>query len=536
MIQFIRNLRQCTVEELRALLFGLVTILFILAIGALAPLAMAQDFRTAQVSQVSKSGRTFALDRGSFHGIETEMRAEFLWVAPGEDRLIRLGRAEALNVTPDRSYWLFESVRQDIVLETPAKVEFALTSSLRAGVRPFRIQQNKIILNEGVHPLEHFKDRQSHSPEDLVVRDEEYEEGEKVVETKVLRDDDMTVHEFDVWYESRSLQYVPEYRQELSSKHPRSGDKRHDISDVEQKFYDDAYDRIVEAYINHNQIVRDDREAFFYDLRPDEHYPQIRKTLTIDNVFDSYQRKKREEAKVSPLAQMRIERDGPLWSADMNRQELRNYFVQSGIEQEKRRQEKALRRHDSNEVTFEFATGLNKTANPDDPDFQGTNYSVGLSYEFHLGRTVEKLDNWGVLFGVERSVAFYDIGGFNAVYSEGHMMLGINYYLYNTPNVVRDYIGYIGAGFKLGAGDFRSAQLIEDHEIQSIRYPVYAGVKYRFSAGDERGNRLGLGWGVNVRLSYEVGEKNILGFSDEEFERSINPGVMAIHLGLSTYF
>lgn len=498
--------------------------------------AQGQEMRSAAVERISSSGRSFILNRGEFYGLKVGMRAEFMWQDPDRVELLRLGRAEVVKVDPDRSYWLFESVRQDVVLETPAEIEFALTSDLEQGIRPYRIHHNKVILNPGVHPLEYFSNRKSASPKELTVLSEDFEEAEKVVETDVLKDEDISVDEYDYWYESRSKQYIPEYRQELSSKRPRSGSGRHDISVVAEDSYDRAYDSIVEAYLRHNKKVREDREAFFYDMRPDENYAQVRKTLTIDNVFQSYQRKRRAQTEVSDRAVRRMERDGPLWSSDMSQQELRDFFIESGVEQEKRRQERALREHDSNEVTFEFATGLQQTFNPDDPDFQGQNYSLGISYEFHVGRTVQSLNKWGITFGVESSVAFYDIGGFNAIYSEGHFSIGANYYFYNNPAVLRDYIGYVGFAVKRGNGELRSVQLENEYDIQSLRYPLYVGLKYRFSAGDERERRTGIGWGVNFRLSFETGEKNLLGFSDEVFERTINPGVVNFHLGLSTYF
>lgn len=495
------------------------------------------EFRQAQIEQISFSGRSFALNRGSFHGVKKDAVAEFVWFDSKSNEWFSLGRAQAMNVINDRSYWFFETFRQDVIVEAPVRVEFVLRDELKGSLRPFQVRQNQVILDKGVHPIRYFVERQSLNPDDLVVNTQ-YDQEEFILEDdRPTRAQDITVFGFDEWYESRNLEILKEFNERLPSRHPRGNEMDEDFVDEEiQKIEEVAYKSILDAYLRHSPYVRDKRENFFYNIRPDDYYPQIQKTITNENVFQRYQREKVEGQLVSPRVRYRTERDGELWSSDMNEEELRHYFIQTGLKQELERQKRALGRRHSSEISFEFSTPLVTTANNEDPNLQGTNYSLGVHYEFHLVRTSEALTNWGLTLGLERSIAFYDIGGFNAIFSEGHFGLGVHYYFYNYPSLIDKIIGYVAVGIKRGNGDLRSANLIEDYDVQSLRFPFYLGFKYRFSGADERQVLTGVGWGLNFKFGYEVGEKNVLGFSEEDFNKVINPGVFTAHFGLSTYF
>ncbi len=515
--------------------------------------ALAQSFRSAQMTEVSRSGRSFALNLGSFNGLDKGMLAEFLvkTSASPHDGLRpiqqRLGTAELVKIMPERSYWYFRQVRQDVSYQAGDSVEFALVDDISRGIRPYQGQRRLAVLDQGVHPHPYARS-QMDSPS--IPWGPNRESPDYILDDEVFinipqSDSDFEITTYDNWYVSRNKSYLHEYRQEMLRLHPVSGldhqgkHQREHFKDsyrkAAQHYFDQAYSSIVEAYKFQGSREQIAREESLYSLHDRAQGPGLLHTMTVDNAFRRYQNQRQADAQVSLHAKQRIQKGGPLWSADMSESELREFFIQSGLAEERRIQERAFSHVYSNELTFEFGTGVNRTYTTNDPDFQGINYSLGLFYEFHLGRSYQALNRWGLFMGLERSVGFFDIGGFNAVYQEGHFSIGLNYYLHNQPSTLRDYIVYAGAGVKRGNGELRSAQLFEDYDTQSLSYPLHLGVKYRFSSKDELSNQI-IGWGVNFRLSYEFGTKNILGFSDEEFNQTIEPDSINMVLGLSAYF
>lgn len=490
-------------------------------------------FYSGQIERFSSLGRSFALNQGSLSGIKMGEEAQFFLLSEGDGAIVSIGRAKALSVTQDRSHWLFEQRRHDIRLEAPAQVKWQYTAHYDLSLRPLELRQRRVIRDAGNFTLKRHDSFQQHK-----IKGSDQEIEILLGASATNGEADVIIDEYDEWYLSRQKTHIPELRRHFYTHYPAQyeGEGSDQKERVRRRTQSRIYNKIADAHVRKHQQMAQDLESFYFPVKTDPSHPSMRRTLTVDNVYEKYQRQKREPPIGLDKAYAQIEREGPLWSAGMEERELRSYFINNGIAEERARKERALKQGNNHEIYFELATGLSKTFDESYTDLQGTNYSFSLGYEFHLGRTMSALNRFSLQAMVERSVSFVDVIDFNAIYREGYFGLIGHYYFYNTPMTLRDYLFHVGLGVKRGNGTMSAGALRNDYDVQSLRFPLMLGMKYRFRGSDERTNWTQVGWGLNLRLSYEVGSKRVVGFVEENFKREVNPGDLKLHFGLSSYF
>lgn len=245
----------------------------------------------------------------------------------------------------------------------------------------------------------------------------------------------------------------------------------------------------------------------------------------------------REREKISPEVVERIKREGPRWSQGMDDDQLRQYLIATGIEGELRRQKEALADRPGHELILRYTTGLQSFTTEDDPSNRGTDYALGLSYEWHLKGTMLGLRYWTMEFGLERGISHYDVGGVNARIVEGSLKGSVNYYLWNEPSSIRKYMPYIGVGIKRGNGDLESFSFDNVYRYQLLSLPTaLMGLKYRFQAGDAKDDALDYGIGINFQLLYESLRYNAQDVLEDNIESVISVNQLKFTVGMNIYF
>ena len=280
-----------------------------------------------------------------------------------------------------------------------------------------------------------------------------------------------------------------------------------------------------------------DLQCLYKEQEKDAELREITRKVQIENVFEKKQRERREERFIGPYAIEKIRRNGQRWSADLNDEELRRFFIQSGIEKERRRQEFSLDRNAGHEILLRATTELgNKTA-VEDNNNQNTGYSLLIGYEFHLSRSHPDITQWTVEFNAERALRYYDIGGINGRFEEGSFFGAINYYLFNQPNMIRKYLIYGGIGLRRGNAKVTSPSLSKDYAFSFFSIPtIQAGTKYRFSAGDERQDGLDIGVGANFLIQSELTRYSSTSEVTDDIKALFLTVNLRLSFGLSIYF
>ena len=85
--------------------------------------------------------------------------------------------------------------------------------------------------------------------------------------------------------------------------------------------------------------------------------------------------------------------EGELWSVDMNRDQLRDFFVASGIAIERERQKFALQNEVGHEVFILYGMDLNSHIDSSDKNYQGSGVSLE-SVMIIFMRTTPKLNHF----------------------------------------------------------------------------------------------------------------------------------------------
>ena len=206
------------------------------------------------------------------------------------------------------------------------------------------------------------------------------------------------------------------------------------------------------------------------------------------------------------------------------------------MRRENERQRLALETTNTNEFQIFYSTALQPHYTSNIEGFQGTNYSLGIGYEYHLRRTSPNLMRWSIDATFERTIAFYTVGSVNGRFSEAVAKLGVNYYFYNVPSSIYRWTWNVGLGLKRGNSEMQSLTLSKDYAYQVFGVPLSITAKYRFVSGDEEDQTTKIGWGLSFKLSSEYLEISTIERIEDDILSSFNVNDVRFTVGLSSYF
>jgi hypothetical protein len=495
---------------------------------------------TAKVLEISSTGMSVILDRGSFEGIKLGMRGRLLRPVGDMDRpkFKYLATAEVIKVHSNYSYWYLREINKAEFLDKGQRVVFVTMDEALSGRRDAKYKKRRVILRKGETPLKFIEENENGVPTELIKKDGKYEKNnQELTETDPTLDEERIITEFETWAESKNLDYVDEYMQEVATNRETDISEDRNLNDYRKKDGDKLFKSVVDGSVDKFNDYKYSLDTFYREQKKDKDYREIREGVTDQTVYAKYQKQKEERKWVSPQALAKIKRDGKLWSSDMNDDQLRRFFISSGIRRENERQRLALSEYNSNEVTLYYSTALREHYTTNDDNFQGSNYSLGVGYEFHLRRTDPEWDKHTLDLFLIRTIAFYDIGGDkNGRFTEGIVKFGYNYYFINNPATIYRWMFYGGVGLLRGNALMQGIGLVKDYNYSVIGFPMHLGFKYRFKSGDELDQISGIGWGVNFKFSYEWLKLNNVDLIEDDINGSVSIIDLRFTAGLSAYF
>lgn len=503
-----------------------------------APLCHGQDIGQAKVVSVSRSGKTIILNRGHLDQIKIGTLAK-IFNQTGQlnnPNLIYIGQAEAVQVLPRKSYWYFQELDNSAVYQKGDTLNLVTQEKNLAG-RPVKLKTRKVVLPQGKGIVRYLREEDLGMPSELIFKANEYERGKNYIRTSIERDEDVIAKNFEVWKRKQGLEYIDEYINKVEGR-VQSGLKN-DINRDEVKKREN--DKIFESTVTGIQSKMNNLEfglsGLYKEQEKDAELTEVTRRVQIENIYEKKQRERREERFIGPYAIEKIKRQGQRWSADLDDDELRRFFIQSGIERERRRQEFSLDRRAGNELLFRATTALTNKTTVEDDNNQNTGYALLIGYEFHLSRTNPEITNWTIEMNLERALRYYDLGGVNGRFEEGSVFGAVNYYFFNRPDMVRKYLLYGGVGIRRGNATVTSPSLSKDYEFSVFSIPtLQGGMKYRFSAGDEREDGFDVGLGANLLIQSELSRYSSTSEVDDDISALFITTNLRMSFGFSVYF
>lgn len=503
----------------------------------------ASEIPSIEVLEVSSSGRSIVLSRGESEGLKNGTVAK-LFLQTGEasaPKLVPVAYGRVVKVKQTTSYWYLKQIQYATVIKPGSKLVFIeKNNDVLPGRADVQVDQKHVVLTEGTSKLKYIEDEKRGIPKELVARHEDQKVIEELGTTQTHENAQIEAKQFDNWASSKGLDYVETYMKEVQKKNIATPENHINTPALKRNYNEELTVSQADGVAKKVNSLKNGLTDLYWKQERDEHIPNLQKRVVINNVYqDSLEKRNETRSKpISDIALAKAAREGKRWSSDMNDQELREYVVRTGISAETIRQRSAINELNSHELTLHLATSLLDHTSQDDENHRGKTYAFSLGYEYHLSRTFKSWTRWSVEGALEWSRGRYQIGPVNnGTFQEGAYKLMVNYYLYNRPTTVSDVIVYVGSGIKVGEADAGSYEIEEKLRYSMTAFPILqVGSKYRFISGDEIDNAVGIGFGINAKLSIEPLSYSLENQPSDVVDGSFTVTDTKLYLGLSMYF
>ena len=491
-------------------------------------------FSKVNIKEVSNSKKTIVMDLGLLDGLKTGKNGWLFFSNPKNPvNVKKVAFGEAVKVFPTKSYWYLKKSLAPEYLNHGQRLLLLESDSALKGLAPIKIRQKMVYLDPKRTPEEYLKSKTMDKgiPEEIIKGGKTSVQSRSLNETNLPKHQHIEVTSFSKWDKKDALSlsedgtptdHVLSSQTEHKGRGPQSVRKQRKAQLLENLT---------------NGVV--EKGKFFRDL--DDLYKDIEATSLVQNgslhpnVYEQYLRRKRGEKEISSFALNKMIHEGDLWSVDMDRDQLRDFFVASGIAIERERQKFALQNEVGHEVFILYGINLNSHVDPSDKNYQGSGVSLGIGYDYFLMRTTPKLNHFSLEFFLDTSNNYYDFGTKNALSNEFSLKFSINWYL-RLPSTLRKYIWYIGTGIGSGQASIKNISFSKRYTAQISEFPfLHLGLKYRFG-GREKGDWFNKSVGLHFLLSTGMRRLTVVEQITDSIEASLNVGGVKFSGGVNFLF
>ncbi len=510
--------------------------------GAFLNITLCWGVDTTQILLVSSSGRTVIMDQGIYAGFKVGETVKFVKVETKDMNVPKLqfaGKAINVKVSPDHSIWYFRELAQEVSLKKGMRLSYLKEEQVLQGRNLPNTKKKKVILNDRMDLQEILFQEKEKMPSDLILKGEDREGKEFVYDHEVNPGVSMENQGYDIWKKEKKTKYVNEYLEELEQKYLGPRSKTLDDQKIIDETKEMVFDKKIQGVIKKMNHLDFGLEGLYWEQRRDRDLPAIQQKISSISTYDSHYKEVEARHFLEPRAKAKFQKDGELWSADMNDEEMRNYMLETGIDEEKRRQKYNLEHKAGLEFSFKIGLGMSDHFTELDPSYQGRGYSIGLTFEYPFVKIAELLDRFSMEFFVMQGISYYEIADdVNGRFADGSYGGALNFYFLGVPHALDRLISYVGVGARRGLASVTSSLISQDYDYHIVGMPEYhLGVKYRFRSGDERNNSLNVGMGWNAMISVESVRYNpSTTIKDTFLYGSVITNEMKGYFGLSLYF
>lgn len=487
-----------------------------------------------KVLEVSSSGSSIVVDRGSLEGVREGQSGQFYFQAgtPAKPKLYYIGNAEVIKAHNERSFWFFKSIENFQFLKKGRKILFARDTVVLEGRRTYKIRESRVLLPRAKSLSEYVDDRQRGMPSEMVFKEGDYKSSVAVSETSPPVDYDIKQTKYLNWKGRGNPEFSDNYLDEIETLFIDQTQKGVKTSAIRNALDKEIAKSTIDGAVSKVNDEPNGLASLYKDSQPER--------ATTESTFSRVMGDRSKEVKVSPRALAKIEREGQTWSADMEDKQLRRFFIRSGIAEEKARQQRALTEKVGHELNIKITNDIDKVTTDSDPNNTGIGYSLNITYETPLKGTVDFLESFSFEIGLEQGNTYYAVNSTtNARVKYGNFRGFLNYYFWNEPISIKKVVGYFGMGIARGNGALLSSELFQEYKVSILSLPIYQwGFKYRFKAGDTTNEILQVGFGLGLHFSYEPTKYSILDTvnSLDTISGSETLNRFKVAVGLSAYF
>ena len=475
---------------------------------------MAEGLRDVIVIDMSSTQKSISIDIGTRDEFKEGIYAKFFVQSQNYKfpKIFLVAEGKLIKSFPKKSYWYLSKVYLPRFMYENVHLQILTSLDVKSG-RKLSIKKKHLVLpSDQYESVDDYFDKNGNViPNRLVQVESDYEKSHPLFKEDMFADGDVQVTSFEVM-RNRSGYHLSDEYDDLKLDKYFIGGKEYELGDIEYDQDKKLLDSMATGIVNKFNSQKFELSKGLYSFsEKDPNIKEINKKLSVTSIYDNMKEDKKTKDQISPNVLEKIRRDGDLWSADMDDETLRRYFITSGLEKEKRRRELALNELDGHEILFHYAGNLRSQSKASDNSYRALGYSFTLGYDLHLSRLSSNIKNWSIEFMIEKGIADYDIGSLNGRMDESYYGGYINYYFYNNPLTLNSLIVLGGLGLKTGSAGVSATGLTKEYTYQVLTNPaIQLMTKYRFKAGDGTEETINVGASINAGLALESKSMSVL--------------------------
>lgn len=493
---------------------------------------MTQGMQQVVLQEVSTSGKSLKLNIGSLHGLKIDDHGEISTFSGTAQvpKYTNIASGRVIKIFPNFSYWFFpDATSRDFIKNKTYSV--MLQSKTMLGRNGQKINYKIKSYESSTAKNNLVQSPVSGLPKQNIINGNVGEEN--VYDNSPSNDDLLIEKEVNVVVKKNFL--IDEDFEDLKY-------LRADQAEIEdKKIATENLKRVSSSQhveqLNNVTKSKHGLDELYYKDSKHKYNASIGERKLEENMSRNYYEALTRKQMLPESTIAMIKREGPMWSGDMDKDELQNYLITTGIASEQVRRENAMLFKSGNEVTLYFGSNLSNHASTEDQSHQNNGFSIGIAYELYLARATQKLQSWSIDMIFEQGILNLDLGGVNGRCTYGTLGAHLNYYFFNYPHSRNKLAMYVGGGIKRGNSDVTSANFTKDYEYEMIALPsLHFGAKYRIPSAKDYEMYSSLGFGFNFKVSVDSVNFTAISSLDDDILGKTSFNNIKADFGLSFFF
>ncbi|MAZ49673.1 MAG: hypothetical protein CME65_14020 [Halobacteriovoraceae bacterium] len=428
--------------------------------------AYAFDDGMVNLLEVSSSGRTIYLDRGTVDGIKEEEYGVLMLkeeTSLGRFTVRPVAKIRSVKALSDESVWVAYQVFENRGLVKGAKLTLLSESSLLKGRAEFTSKRTNLVTRND--PAKEVKDFLLEG-DSLAKKKSNYKIVQKVKPKEAHQDkivDLVDVNEFEDRYGDGRLFIEGIY------KSPRA-------QEFQRRKRVHAFEKMVVAYFKKANSVTFDPAGVLELQNSSDKVTQNTYDQKNNSRLNTYNKRKK--------LYDNLRKKGARWSKDYTDEELSDILETMDTEYEIERR-KTLLAYNFNYQGF-VSMGFNLINNENVNDFETTEqskYNIEVAAESYFLKQFRDLKTFTIELSGRFARDAYFGGELNAKSLEYSVAAHLNWYPFRRPSTIDANIVYIGAVFRYGFASLSNETNNETGNYQIFGFPgIRGGVKYNFTS------------------------------------------------------
>ncbi len=516
------------------------SLIFVWAICLQLPTVAAVGLDNVTIEDLSSSQKTMVIDRGHLDDYTEQIVAKF-YVQAGDyqfPKIFLVAEGRLVKSMPKKSIWYLSKIQLPRLIKTHEHLLVLNSNHVKMG-RTMTIKQKHVLIPEEQYATpDQYLDENKNSVPDHFLKDlSNYDESNELFETKKVPEADLKIQTFEHLKKNTIARFNDDLNDEVFDNY-FVGSREVKLGDITKNEDKKLLDSMAQGY---EEKINSEKygliNGLYKNAQKNSSIKDLNNKISINSVYDNEKERIKTQETINPEAIAKINNEGPQWSADMDNDTLRRYFIRTGLEHEVRRRELAINELDGNEILFHYAGSMSDHTSSIDQNYRNLGYSLGLGYDLHLSRTSADLKNWSIQFFLETGVSDYNVGGMNARGQEGDYGVFLNYYFFNNPLTLNTVNFSAGIGLKAGSIKMESLIFSKAYTYQVLTLPSFQLLgKYRFRAGDLTEETANVGASINFGINLDAKRLSVIDTLDDNIEGKLNISDLKYLLGMSFYF